>query len=516
MSAILRDEACPECRKKGRDRTGNHLIVFADGGRHCNRCGYTVKPNQEIEMPEELSIMKQEFRGVLPSTYKAYGVKAEFDEGTGDLEKLYYPYGKGYKVRKLPKEFYASGKMDGKLFGQGIVKSSILVITEGEQDAMAAFQMLKASNPVKFPAVVSLPNGASSPKAVSDNLDWIKAHAKVVLCFDNDKAGSEGLEKVAALLEGKVHTVSMELKDAAEYLESGKAAEFVEAVRSARRYSPEGIVTVADVMKDAMKKPEWGVPWPWETLNKATFGIREGEGYYIGAGVKVGKSEFLNELVKHLITLGKKPFVLKAEEIPSLTAKKIAGKLAGKLFHRPDIDFDMSELEGSLHKLEGNLFMYNRHNSLDWDAMKNAIRHAVVVEGSKHVFIDPITCLTDGLEASDANRMLQQFSREVDQMSKDLGFTYFVFCHLNAPTTGKSHENGGKVRSSQFTGSRAMMRACTYMIGIERDKDPELDEEERNTSHFVLLEDRMFGNNVRFPVFYNKETGDYLEPEGEF
>ena len=43
MSDIIGDEACPNCRSQGHDRTGNHLIIFSDGGKHCNKCGHTVK-----------------------------------------------------------------------------------------------------------------------------------------------------------------------------------------------------------------------------------------------------------------------------------------------------------------------------------------------------------------------------------------------------------------------------------------------------------------------------------------
>jgi hypothetical protein len=53
------------------------------------------------------------------------------------------------------------------------------------------------------------------------------------------------------------------------------------------------------------------------------------------------------------------------------------------------------------------------------------------------------------------------------------------------------------------------------MIGIERDKSLE-DPIQRNTSQFVLLEDRAFGNSGYFDVYYNRETGDYLEPKQEF
>ena len=62
--------------------------------------------------------------------------------------KIYYPYaeGKGFKVRTLDtKGFFTEGSMkDGGLFGkEAFPKSSnkIITITEGENDAMAVYQM---------------------------------------------------------------------------------------------------------------------------------------------------------------------------------------------------------------------------------------------------------------------------------------------------------------------------------------------------------------------------------------
>lgn len=55
-----------------------------------------------------------------------------------------------------------------------------------------------------------------------------------------------------------------------------------------------------------------------------------------------------------------------------------------------------------------------------------------------------------------------------------------------------------------------------YMIGIERNKDPTLSPKERNTSYFVILDDRKHGRGGKFPVFYDIDTGDYLEPPEGF
>lgn len=54
------------------------------------------------------------------------------------------------------------------------------------------------------------------------------------------------------------------------------------------------------------------------------------------------------------------------------------------------------------------------------------------------------------------------------------------------------------------------------MIGIERSKASELSLKQRNTSHFVILDDRKHGRSGKFPVFYDIDTGDYLEPPEGF
>lgn len=54
------------------------------------------------------------------------------------------------------------------------------------------------------------------------------------------------------------------------------------------------------------------------------------------------------------------------------------------------------------------------------------------------------------------------------------------------------------------------------MLGIQRNKDPELTPKERNTSYFVVLDDRKHGRSGKFPVFYDVDTGDYLEPPEGF
>jgi twinkle protein len=116
-------------------------------------------------------------------------------------------------------------------------------------------------------------------------------------------------------------------------------------------------------------------------------------------------------------------------------------------------------------------------------------------------------------------------------MALDYNIVIFIFCHLKAPEgniakerrekyyhDGKfiglgncPHEYGGDVLSAQFAGSRAMMRSCNMMIGIEGNKDPSLDQVSKNRRDLVLLEDREFGETGRFPLYWNPNTTIFEE-----
>jgi len=539
MSEIIGDSFCPKCRESGGDRAGNHLMLFADGGAFCNRCNYTeISGQRKLEIEEEreeervvdmsdvnnikkLGSATLMDRHLNATTLEHYGVKVSVNTSNGEQDKHYYPVTKngtvhGYKVRALPKTFATVGDTKGgELFGQSVTPAGAkkLVITEGEIDAMSVFQVLYAKYPKFKPSVVSLTFGANV-KSVADNIDYVNSFDEVILCFDNDQAGQDVQQEVIDLVGAKAKVMYLSSKDANDSLTSGKKDEIVSAFFNAKIPKPDGFVTVDDVWAEATAMPTWGKAWPWPSLTKLTYGRRLGEGIYFGAGVKIGKSEAVNQIVHHILNVEKgNVAVFKLEEKPSMTVRKVAGKLAGKQFHIPDADFTQKQLEDAVGEVKKTgLVMYDSYGSTGWDSLKAAIRHAVVAEGCEDIIIDPLTRLTNGMPAAEANTELERISDELSKMAKDLGFFYHVFAHLKAPQKGKPHEQGGQVQSNQFTGSRSMMRAAYFLVGIERDKGAE-DEIVRNTSTFVLLEDRNFGNSGTFPVFYNRNTGDYLEPE---
>jgi twinkle protein len=83
-------------------------------------------------------------------------------------------------------------------------------------------------------------------------------------------------------------------------------------------------------------------------------------------------------------------------------------------------------------------------------------------------------------------------------------FEAVVLSHLNSPDkSSKSHENGGRVLESQFTGSRALMRYSHMMFGFERNKQAQ----DPNCSIIRLLKNRKYGKTGTCKTYYEASTG---------
>lgn len=464
-----------------------------------------------------------------------YGIKIGLSEYDGETPFFhYYPYYRkgeltGYKVRMIEnKAMWSVGSTKGcSLFGweQALgTGAKTLFITEGELDAVALYQALcekqKGSKWESYkPAVVSLRSGAAAAaRDIQEQMQEIRAHFKdVVLVFDQDEPGQAAIEAVSKILP-TARSVSLPAKDANQAVIEGRSNALCNAVLfKAEVQKNTRIVAGTSLIEAARKKAEWGLSWPWKKLTEMTRGIRFGETYYLGAGVKMGKSEVVNALAAHLmIEHGLKIFLAKPEEANVKTFKLLCGKVAGKVFHDPKIEFDEKAYDEAAKKIADKVFMLDLYQHMDWNSLKQDIVSAVH-SGCKAIFIDPITNLVNGQAASEQNTHLQEIAQELASMAKDLDVVIFIFCHLKAPVSGEPHERGGEVLSSQFAGSRAMMRSCNLMLGLEGNKRAEDEKgkpipiELRNMRKLVILEDREFGVTGSVSLYWNEKNGLFTE-----
>ena len=201
-----------------------------------------------------------------------------------------------------------------------------------------------------------------------------------------------------------------------------------------------------------------------------------------------------------------KCFLAKPEEANKKTIKMVAGKVAGKFFHDPNIPFDYEAYDAACKLFQDKLLLLNIYQHMGWNTLRPDILEAIS-QGCQAVFIDPITNLTNGTSAAEANTVLQGFAQDLSAITLDHRILTFIFCHLKAPDSGPPHERGGEVFSHQFAGSRAMMRSCNMMLGLEGNKDPNLPIEQRNMRDLIILEDREFGVTDRIKLYWDHKTG---------
>ena len=471
-------------------------------------------------------------RGLKKETVALFGVKLEFDEATGKISKHYYPDTKqgkvtGYEVRSVADKLFSSlgdrrGAVD--LWGREIALkngSNKLFITEGRCDAMALYQCIVENTAPKYknylPSVVSLTRGASGGhKDIINNRSFIEKYREVVLVLDNDKAGEKVTKDILKSFPS-FKVCKLPLKDANDMLLAGRGKELYQAAvwDSTIQRLGETISVDDALIEEALTRPVMGLSYPWPSLDRLTYGIRESTIIILGAAPKQGKSEFKNQLVHHLTMFhGKQVGVYDLEAHPIKTLKQVASKEAKTNFLKPDNVYCDDLLRDTLNKFKGKISLYDRAGSRNWEDIRVAIEEQYLLDGIQHFFLDPLSALVSRLNSSEGNDELNLILTDMADLVNKYPITIFAFTHLNPKMKGaKSHEEGGKVLSSEYSGSRACEKWSNLGLGIERDRSDACPEEKRNYSKLKILYCRDWGNYGSVDMFYNTETTEYLEPK---
>lgn len=538
---------CPVCAANGHDNTGDHLYLMVDGKTWCcqrahhHPDGKIYLENDDGEARETKLNIKGEtfvskvsdkvidpttfpvrgFRGIPEHIYGNAGVKCEVDEFEEPVA-YYYPLFTQdgdmlWKIRKLPKEFFTSEKVDDRkllFFNQDKVGTPRkLLITEGQDDCLAAMAMLGKYHVL----AVSVPNGANI-KAFVDNYDWLSKIPDLYFDPDTDEAGQKLLKKVVELFP-RIKILTKPKKDACEMWEARLRDEYVTCFYDAKPYKPDCILEITDeLIEEATKPVEWGLSYPFKELTERTFGFVTKCVVGIGAGPGSGKTTFTQAIQSHLVyTHGLGIGIIDLENTPGFALRKLIGYQLGVKIHTPDTPYPVELRQkakevGQSLKEKGVVF-YDSKGDIHWEDIEAAIRYMVVTKGIKAIFIDPMSGLVAHLSASEANEYLNNAMFRLGQLVKELDFTVFHVNHLNNPHSDKDHGEGAQVRGSQFSGSRAMWKFSTDLWGLEVNQQAET-KEERNKCTVRIIKHRLDGRTGTFKLRYNTETGRHEEIGG--
>lgn len=556
MASFVRHESCPKCGSK------DNLAIYDDDSYFCfSHCGYKsvseeykqenekkkprVKSNnrkeeeltQEVKSKEkeviseekaqqikdETSIKANGFRGISDSTYAYFGVRHSFDESTGEVTEQFYPCtqeGKltGYKIREVPKNFRSIGRTGATTecfmqfrFPRG---GKYVILTEGEIDALSAYQMLKEYNTSRGTdyeiAAVSATTGAQSAKQIAHNYKFFDSFEQIILSYDMDKPGQDAIEKIVKVLpRGKVKIMQMKYKDANKCLEEGDSKGFIRAFYDAKTYAPVGVLPSSGIYAKILEQTEVEkVPFPAITpkLNEMFIGgMPLGHTINIAADTAIGKTTLVNEFVYFWIfnsphKIGVVSMELDAGQYGEVLLSR---HLEKKLALIPTMSEKLTYLKTDrVIELSNQLFLDETGNDRFYlldnrggavEEIQNTIEELVVSCGCKVIVLDPLQDLLDGL----SNEEQALFLKWTKGFQKSHSVLFIYINHM------RKSENSGE---QDIMGSSTIIKSASANIILKRDKLAE-DPIVRNTTTISVPKNRVYG--VTGPaggVYYENQT----------
>ena len=431
-----------------------------------------------------------------------------------DGADLVFPFGAtAAKVRiKGQKSFTIKGDWKGYkgLFGQDKFSANgkMVIVTEGEIDALSAFQMLDSRYPV-----VSVRNGAQG--AVSDakaNYEFLDSFDSVYICFDNDEPGIAAANAVAELFTKKARVVKLpaDVKDANDMLCEGRNTEFSVALWRAAPYVPDGIVA-GESLYDAVMKPVKGcdVTYPFQGLDNMTYGIRKGELVTVTAGSGLGKSQFVREIVHHVLSeTDEKIGLMFMEEDVRKTGLSIMSLSANKPLHLPHCDATQEEKDDAYASTlgTGRMFLFDHFGSSDIDNIVSRVRYMAKAMDCKYIFLDHISIIVSSQANGDERKAIDEIMTKLRTLVQETGISLFCVSHLKRPSE-KGHEEGAKTSLAQLRGSASIAQLSDMVLSLERNGQSN-DSVKRNTTNVRVLKNRFSGETgMACALLYSHVTG---------
>ena len=529
-------QPCPLCNSS--DAVG----INEDDSAKCFSCGEfmpsytkacggqdmqsTTTQTKQPDMVDEGKFSALTDRKISMQTAQKYGVKCVHDL-QGNVVKHFYPYYNGHelsatKIRNCKdKDFYVSGSYnDTGLFGQQLFKSGKYVtITEGECDAMAAYELLGS----KW-AVVSIKRGANGAvRDIKESLEFFDDFENVIIAFDKDKAGQEASIKVARLFKpGKARIVTLPngWKDPNDMLRNNKHKEFVEAWWASKVYTPSGVINVSEQReKFHNRERKESVPYPYEGLNKKLYGLRQGELVTLTGGTGLGKSSVTRELEHHLIkNTTDNVGIIALEEDWRRTIDGILSIEANARLYVDQIRdrFSKEELDKFFDILydgenRNRVWVHSHFGTNDIDDIFTKLRFMIIGCDCKWVVVDHLHMLVSAVHEGDERRAIDSIMTRLRSLVEETGAGIILVSHLRRVDGNKGHENGIEVSLSHLRGSNSIGQLSDCVIALERNQQSD-DPDEARTTRLRILKSRYTGDvGMACRVIYDAETGRLSE-----
>jgi len=516
-STFVKHGPCSSCGSSDANAiySDNHQVCFSCNA-YIHGDGSVVNTNKTRARPLEMTgtIAAIQDRRISMDTAKRYGVTVENGED-GSISKHHYPYHNqegnkvvGTKVRNVAtKDFYATGDLGSAgLFGQQSFAAGgkYITITEGEIDAMAAYEMNGG-----FPAV-SIRSGANSAvKDVKASLEYLETFDKVVICFDSDEAGIKAAADVLPLFSPrKAKVCTLPLKDAGDMLKANRVREYTKCWWDAKAYKPEGVVSLGDpdVWDKFLKRgTEEVTPLPasFGSLNAMmNGGIAAGEVTVIGALTSIGKTTMVYNLVHGMyLESAKKIGCVFLEACVGETVEKLLSVYMGtNIADVPNEDRDYNLYHEKYDEMANSdkLHILDHQGALEADELFAKMQYLVKGLDCDIIILDPLQAAV----TSNENGTIDAFMDKCLKLAKNTGVSIIIVSHMRKPHAKDAHDVG----EYDLKGSGSINQIAFNTILLSRDKMTD-DDYARNCTQVQLVKCRRTGRTgVAGWLFYENHS----------
>jgi len=468
---------CPDCGHSG-------CLSVWEGGTYCHSCETsTGKGKREEPMKVDTEIFDS-IRGITKDVCEKYGVTIGLAED-GTEVRHNYPYPHKVKYRYLPKDFSKnSGFSNDHLFGMDKFNASsgkIITVTEGELDALSAYQMLGKKWPV-----VSLPNASLGTTLLKNVHPYLDSYSKIIVATDSDEAGNRVATKLAATFPGKVYRMLMTThKDANEFLQAHHERDFMFAWTNAEKFIPSDIYHTARQFGDILSDEEANtyIETPIGAFNEVCKGLMQGHLTVILGEEGLGKTEVLRMLEVDILQNHKDiPIAVNhMEETKKTCLLSYASYVLDENLRDPDHTVPQTKVEEAIEGLTDSENLYLFEMGIDEDPLSilDKVRYLTEVCHCKYIFLDPIQQLAYGRDLDTTEEQtLSRIAVQLERLANEINVGIIITAHVN---------DDGATRSSRMIGKSASVR-----VVLKRDhmnEDPEV----RNTTYLSVTKNRPVG-----------------------
>ena len=322
------------------------------------------------------------------------------------------------------------------LFGMNskIVRKSegILVITEGEADAMSYLSQGIPAVSVPFGAKKEKDDGTSPNDEWLDNCySWLDRFHTIYVSMDMDTEGRAASDYIIKRLgNDRCYRINLPKKDANECHVAGIDLDLY--IKQAESIDPAGI-RLASSMTDKVwhmvrngRREEAGIvlfDWQGDDGKPFPFRLREREGTLVTGYQGGGKSNMIYMLMAWLATIKQQKVFIGSYEEP---ADQILGIMTNHVVGRQLSANEFPIFEKVRDSLLSQVIIHDHEGTVKHKDYFDNARYAVRRHGAKWVVLDGASCMDVNL---DENNEVEKFVKECQSFWKETGAHIFVLAH---------------------------------------------------------------------------------------